>query len=236
MSVLKTLREQIAPELNHLYTCPPTETAGAVDLGWNAREHAFHTFLVAKLFGAPAEICTGDFAVLSRFVPPLTSVGTGKDHAWCNINEVVPVDLSMNFIQYHTAPQLRAPIVGEGRNGDWHVQYEYDESPLDENIQNANEIIYIERAVSECSPGALLSNPSQFLPARDASDSQSARYGAAIYAQVTLHCFECAVGRAKSIRHRMKREEAFAWIASNYPDAELRLAEKLRKQVRSSVQ
>ena len=33
MSVLKTLRDMVAPELNHLYTIPPTETPEGIDCG-----------------------------------------------------------------------------------------------------------------------------------------------------------------------------------------------------------
>jgi hypothetical protein len=230
MSVLKTLRERVAPELNHLYTTPPADVAGALDFGWRGHEHAFHTFLLARMFGAPAEICTGDFAVLSKFVPPLTTMGSGKEHAWCAINEVAPVDLSLTFGLYGTAPQLRTPIVGEGPNGNWHVQYAYDESPLDENIENANEIIYIEKTVREESASQLLDHPYLFLtaPAADEATSWPARFGASIHAQITLYCFDCASGRAKSVRHRMNREDTAAWIATNYPEPEKRIREKLK--------
>ena len=159
MSVLKTLRERVAPELNHLYVVPPAEAPGGLDFGWRGREHALHAFFVARMFGTAADICTGDFAVLSRFVPPLTSMGRDDDHAWCSINGVAPVDVSMTFKHYGNAPQLRSAIVGEGRNGDWDIQYAYDESPMDENVQNRNEIIFIEKKVHDHSEAALLSDP-----------------------------------------------------------------------------
>ena len=72
MSVLKVLRDRVAPELNHLYTLPPRETPAGIECGWRGREHALHAWLVARLFGADATLCVGDFAVLSRFLPPLT--------------------------------------------------------------------------------------------------------------------------------------------------------------------
>src|SRR5688572_29242242 len=134
MSVLKTLRERVAPELNHLYTAAPSEIAGGrVDFGWRSREHALHTFFVARMFGAETEIARGDIAVISRFVPPLTTMGSDDAHAWCRVNGVAPVDLSLTFFHYGNAPQLRAPIVGEGRNGDWQIEYAEDESALDES-------------------------------------------------------------------------------------------------------
>lgn len=231
MSVLKTLRERIAPELNHLYTTPPGERPGGVDFGWHSREHALHTFFIARLFGAEAEIARGDFAVISRFLPPLTSMGTGQDHAWCVINGVAPVDLSLTFLHYGNVPQLHAPIVGEGRNGDWHVEYAEDESALDENVQQRNDILYIEKSLQPETPAQLLENPSLLLPAPGADDttSWSARFGASIYAKITLHLFRCATGEAKSIRPRLAREPAFAWIAENYPEPEAALLAALTK-------
>lgn len=231
MSVLKTLRERVAPELNHLYTTPPGERPGGIDFGWRGREHALHTFFVARLFGAEAEIALGDFAVISRFVPPLTSMGTDQDHAWCVINGVAPVDLSLTFLHYGNVPQLHAPIVGEGRNGDWHVEYAEDDSALDESVQERNDILYIEKSLEARPPAQLLENPYLFLPPPAADDTTSwpARFGPAIHAQITLHCFRCATGEAKSIRQRLAREPAIAWIAENYPDPAPALLRHLAK-------
>ncbi len=221
MSVLKTLRERVAPELNHLYTVPPGEKAGAVDFGWRGREHALHTFFVARLFGAEAGIARGDFAVISQFVPPLTSMGSDQDHAWCVINGGAPVDLSLTFSHYGQVPQLRAPIVGEGRNGDWHIEYAEDESALDESVQQRNDILYIEKSIVAETAAQLLENPYLLLAAPQADDPASwhALYGPSIYSKISLHCFHCASSRAKSIRQRLKRDEAVAWIAENYPNA-----------------
>lgn len=231
MSVLKTLRERVAPELNHLYTTPPGERAGGIDFGWHSREHALHTFSLARLFGAEAEIALGDFAVISRFVPPLTSMGANQDHAWCIINGVAPVDLSLMFLHYGNVPQLHAPIVGEGRNGDWHVEYAEGESALDENVQDRNDILYLEKSLPPETAPQLIENPHLFLPAPASDDttSLSARFSASIYSKITLHCFRCATGEARSIRQRLAREPAFAWIAAQYPEPEAELLRHLRK-------
>lgn len=229
MSVLKVLRERVAPELNHLYTTPPAETPAGVDCGWHGREHALHTFFVAHLFGATAQLCVGDFAILSRFLPPLTTLDRELDHAWCTVNGVAPVDLSLTFALLGQAPQLRSPIVGEGQNGHWEIQYSEDESPMDEGFSNRNEIIFVEQEVLDHTPLALLDNPHLVVPAAPVGDAGHplVRFGAGIYAAVTLHCFECAAGHAKNTRHRLNRADAFAWIAENYPEANQRLREKL---------
>lgn len=229
MSVLKTLRERVAPELNHLYTVPPGEKTGAVDFGWRSREHALHAYFVARMFGAEAEIARGDFAVISRFVPPLTSMGGTDDHAWCVVNGVAPVDLSLTFLHYGNVPQLHAPIVGEGRNGDWHVEYAEDDSALDESVQERNDILYIEKSLLSETAAQLLENPYLLLAPPHAEDATSwhARYGPGIYAKISRHCFECATSRAKNTRQRLNSQQAIAWIAENYPAAETEIAKTL---------
>lgn len=225
MSVLKALREKIAPELNHLYTTAPVETPQGVDYGWHAREHALHTFFVARLFGASADIRSGDFAVLSRFLPPITSLEQNAKHAWCSVGGVVPVDLSLSFALFGNAPQLRTAITGEGLNGDWQVGYAEDESVLDESFESGNEIIFIEKTVQADSEEALLKDPYLFLPAPRADDPAGWHvvYGPDIYAKISLHCFRCAAGGGKSVRNRLSAPLAVKWIAENYagPDAQI---------------
>ena len=231
MSVLKTLRDKIAPELNHLYTAPAAEAGGILDPGWHSREHALHAFFVARMFGAPAEIIMGDYAIISRYVPPLTSMGTNVDHAWCSVNEVVPVDLGLTFHHYGAAPQLRTPIAGDGPNGDWHIEYSFDESPLDESVQDRNEILFIEKTILPHGAEALLADPFLLLakPALEDAEHFATRHGPGIYAKITLHCFACAMGRAKSVRPRLNRAEAVAWIAQNYADADALILQTLQK-------
>lgn len=229
MSVLKTLRDVVAPELNHLYTTAPSETPAGLDCGWHGREHALHAFFVARMFGAAADLRTGDYAVLSPHLPPLTSVEKTFDHTWCCINGVAPVDLSLTLKHFGPVPQTRTAIIGEGRNGDWQVQYADDEAVLDEGFGHTNEIIFIERETHAHPEDALLQNPYLILPPARLDDAGNwhALYGPGIYAKITLHCHACAIRAAKSIRTRMTRDEAVAWIAENYPEPENQIAKHL---------
>lgn len=208
MSVLKVLRERVAPELNFLYTTPPADTPDGPDCGWHGAEHALHTFLVARMFGAEAELCRGDYAVLSRFLPPLTTLEREAKHAWCTVNGVAPVDLSMTFELFGQAPQLRSPIVGDGPNGDWKIQYAEDDSAMDEDFSNDNELLYVEREIVEADARELLAHPEKFL---------SGTTDAETLAQITLHCYACAAGGGHSIRNRPSREAALAAIKEQYP-------------------
>ena len=230
MSVLKTLRDTVAPELNHLYTVPPAETPAGIDCGWHGREHALHAFFVARMFGATADIRSGDFAVISRQLPPLTTLERDADHSWCSVNGLAPVDLSMTFKNFGEAPQLRTAITGEGRNGEWEVHYAEDDSLLDENIQAGHELLFIEKKIHADSAEALLGNPYLFLPLPRVEEAAGwpLLYGPVIYAKISLHCFCCAAGGAKSLRNRLTRDQALAWIAGNYSEPEKQILSKLK--------
>mgnify|MGYP000660148484 CR=1 FL=1 len=78
MSVLKALRQRVAPELNFLLTDDPSERAGAIDGGWRPHLHAYHALLVARMFGAAAELRTGDIAVIDRLYAAADAV-TAED-------------------------------------------------------------------------------------------------------------------------------------------------------------
>ncbi len=229
MSVLKTLRDVVAPELNHLYTTPPSETPAGIDCGWHGREHALHAFLVARMFGASADIRTGDYAVLSPYLPPLTSVERPFDHTWCSVNDVAPVDLALTLACFGQAPQLRTAIAGDGQNGDWKVHYGDDEAMLDEGFGHTNEIIYIERDIHEFTDAALLENPFLLLPASAPDDAAhlSRVHGPGIYAKITLHCHACSMRTAKSLRSRLNREEALKWVAENYSEPESKILKQI---------
>ena len=229
MSVLKILRERVAPELNHLYVDPPSEGAAGFDAGWHGREHALHTYFVALLFGAEAGLCQGDFAIISQFLPPITSMEREPKHGWCVVNGVAPVDLSLTFQHFNQAPQLRNPLVGEGRNGDWQVHYAEDETALDEGIQDQNEILFIEKETATAAATELIDNPYLYLPPPNAQeiDRWQMVYGGGICAKISLHCYRCANGEAKSVRQKLNREEAVKWIHEQYADAEETLRTKL---------
>ena len=230
MTVAKTLRQKIAPELTYLYTVPPHQTPQGADCGWYGREVGLHTFFAARLLGVAAELRTGDFAVLSRDMPPVTTLDTGLEHAWCSVEGIAPVDLSMTFAYFGRVPQLKHPIVGEGANGDWQVRYAKDDSLLDEKVEQGNEILFIERKTHAYSEKALLDNPYLFLPPPQIGDTQSwhAFFGPDIYAKISLHCFRCVADPGRSVQNKMTRPQAVGWIAQNYPAPEAQITEALK--------
>lgn len=230
MSVLRTLRTTVAPELNHLYTVPPFIAGdGGMDCGWYCREHALHTFFVAGLLGADADIRTGDFSVESPVVPRLTSLGDTADHSWCSVGGVVPVDLSMTFANFGEGPQLAAAIIGEGANGAWCITYAEHESVLQHHNSSRNVIFFIERKVEPHDAESLLGNPYLFIFPPRAGDTASwhVLYGQDIYAKISWHCYLLAKGEAKNTRSRLDPNAAVRWISAAYPDARAGVAQRL---------
>jgi hypothetical protein len=219
MSVLKALRQRVAPELNFLLTDDPAERAGAIDCGWRPHLHAYHAFLVARMFGAAAELRTGDIAVISGALPPITTLDREPKHAWCAVGGVTPVDLAATFARFPQAPQLRSPVTGEGPNGDWQVRYAEDESILDQNIEGANELLYIARSPAFNDAVQLLDEPGRFIPAAEEPEGWVARHGVGVHAAVALHGFRCAGSGGRSVRNQASRDEAVAAIVARYPDA-----------------
>lgn len=219
MSVLKALRQRIAPELNFLFSDAPAEREGVIDCGWRPHLHAYHAYLVARMFGAAAELRTGDIAVISGTLPPITTLDRQPKHAWCAIGGVTPVDLSATFAGFPQAPQLRSPVTGDGPNGDWQVRHAEDESILDQNIEGANELIYIARGTFSDDPGPLLDDPGRFIPGAEEPEGWTARHGAGLHAAIALHCFRCAGSGGRSVRNHGSREEAVAAIVAQHPDA-----------------
>ena len=97
MDFVNGLIEKVKPELNHIYTEKPFVTAGGGDFGWFCREHALHLYGVATLLGKNAEICVGDVLLRRPQGDSFYSIGATSGHAWCCIDELAPVDVSLTI-------------------------------------------------------------------------------------------------------------------------------------------
>ncbi len=99
------------------------------------------------------------------------------------------------------------------------MRYSEDESILDQNIEGANELIYIPRGPSLDDATRLLDEPGGFIPASEEPEGWTARHGAGVHAAIALHCFRCAGSGGRSVRNEASRDEATAAIVARYPDA-----------------
>ena len=99
------------------------------------------------------------------------------------------------------------------------MRHAEDEAILDQNIEGANELIYIARGTFFDEAGSLLNEPGRFVPAAEEPEGWSARHGPGLHAAIALHCFRCAGAGGRSVRSRGSREEAVAAIVAQYPEA-----------------
>ena len=219
MDISSILRKRVAPELNHLYTVPPFQREAGADCGWFCREHALHTYFVARLLGIESDIRRGDFLVKSPGLPVISSIDDTSDHAWCRVGDMLPVDLSLTLRHFGTPSQLRMPICKVGTNGPYQVWYSKDstaalKSPL-------HSVCYVEHEIMPLTHSDLLDDPYRFVFTASDDDPLSWHnlYGAEIYARITLHCFRVATGHAKTTRNRLSASDSPDWIFAEYPDA-----------------
>lgn len=217
MDISSRLRKRIAPELNHLYTVPPFYGAdGGIDCGWYCREHAVHTYIIAKLLGYDADIRRGDYLINADGMPVILSIGSRGDHAWCRVGEMLPVDLSMNFMYHGDVPKLQMPICKTGKNGGHFIHYTKNEAEAFSAPKGS--LVFVEREIISIPVEELINDPYLFIydPVLEDAHSWHNVFGPEIYAAITLHCFRVATGQAKTTRNRISPLVSPRWIYESY--------------------
>ncbi len=191
---LNALEHSAKPELNLFYTEPPRFEE--FDWGWCCREHALHTYLLARTFGFKAILKLGQLAIIAPDAP--YQVAPDLNHAWCEIEHVSPVDLSPNFSGFHGFPQITGPIQGEGTYGKFEVCRFKDRGDFDANVACPSAFFglrYLDSAFVQPLDEQLVKNPSVFLFS-GATDSWLNTHGPRLFAAITLHLHRILVGRA----------------------------------------
>ena len=184
------LRDLIKPELNKIYTEPPAQRGGGQDMGFFCREHAYHCYFLCRMLRYDAAIKTGDltFSFDTSFL--WTSFNSGSDHAWCEVSRVVPVDLSVNFQFYGTAPPNIDLIYGPGERGAYSVSYIADATDYEQHVYDRPahpSIAYLERETIPLSYGDLLDDPHRFLIKPPGHGGMVALFGDHIFSSINLH-------------------------------------------------
>ncbi|MBA4020277.1 MAG: hypothetical protein C0483_24210 [Pirellula sp.] len=208
-------RTQIKPELNKLYTEPPTLTDDG-DWGWFCREHALHTYFLAKLFGFHATIRRGDLIGKLPSGGGINSAGCSSDHVWCQIEDVVPVDLSATFEYFIGFPSI-ALVFGarEGRTDVVDYVAEHFDGYAVNRVQRPV-LAYREKQMVALTDQQLLDDPYSFLN----PGGWGKQFGLDIFNKITLHLFEVACGRSQRMLVGRRGTEAdLRTIRARYPDA-----------------
>ena len=229
MDLIKGLVEKVKPELNHIYTEPPFLTQRGRDLGWFCREHALHLYGLAKLLGKDAEICVGDFMLRRPKGDSFHSIGDADDHAWCCIDELAPVDLSLTVKHiYRDLPDVSL-IYGDRADlsAPFHVRYFVDE-PDDAFCQlgEADDLLigYNEKKRLRYDLLDLLANPFEFLHRPPPGmPTFPELYGDHVFFAVTYHCYRLLTEDIKNLCRYRDHKQTVRGIMKFNSDAKQRI-------------
>jgi hypothetical protein len=223
-NTLKNFANRIKPELNLLYTVPPFKLSDSLDCGWFCREHAFHCFVLCKMLKMPASIIRGDFIVHTETgLTDLCSLDCANDHAWCQVGEVCPVDLSATFAlfgggQVVVGPQLSSAVCGCGKNGDFTVTYTKDESEFRKSVKKPEIATWfglLERERLNFPANDLIDNPFLFLH-RPQKDGWAEIHGANIFSKISLHLYKLFRGEVNPLHTNHSPKTALSAIKARY--------------------
>lgn len=192
------MASKIKPELNLIYTEQPFDTPEGADCGWFCREHAYHLYFLLHLWGFKCRICKGHILVISNR-NYLTTISTDTDHAWCEAEEVQPIDLSMTLKYFQDFEDVSL-IFGKGRSefSVYDIQHmtKIDNIDLKEYIESKEpRIIYFRSEEMGFSSEQLLDNPYSLLHRpRSGTIGFIEYHGNEILDMITMHCNKLALG------------------------------------------
>jgi hypothetical protein len=221
MNLETALERVIKPELNAIYVEPPFMADGGWDCGWFCREHALHTYILANMLHRRASIKMGDFVLHSERGTGITSINSGADHAWCEINGVMPIDLSMTFSYFKGAFPYLPIVYGAKLSGKFDVRYFLREEDLvNDSGAGSFAISYIERQTIQPAVEELLESPYQFLyqPALG-SKKWTEIHGDEIFSKTTVHLFRLAKGQLKPLCRSRSVKQIMKFIKTHYSNA-----------------
>jgi hypothetical protein len=165
MDLEALLRDVIKPELNRIYTEPPS-LRGGEDMGLFCKEHAFHCHVLCSMLGFKTAVKRGDLTLNLDGHTTFTTYKHTSDHFWCQIADTVPVDLSANFEYY----EKRAPnidlVYGAGRRGEYAISYTADSVEYAKLLSDQPRhpwLCYLERQTVDLPMNDLLDDPHLFL-------------------------------------------------------------------------
>ena len=198
MKLIETLVTKVKPELNHIYTEMPFLVHGGRDMGWFCREHALHLYGLAVLMHKQANIITGDYILRLPGRDFFRSVGDESDHAWCRIDDCIPVDVSITV--KHVYPDVPDISLVYGDHSDmcepFEVKYyinEPDDAFLELGQYDKPLVAYNEKNRHRYSVSDLLADPFQFLhKPPPGSRTFLEIHGPEVFFAITYHCYRLA--------------------------------------------
>jgi len=231
MDVEAILRDKIKPELNKLYTSAPDLSSRGGDWGWSCREHAFHCYFLCRMLNLNAIIKRGDFTARKPPRPGdhycgISSYEGSDDHAWCQVGDVIPVDLSVNFEYFSGAFPWIELVFGPVSRHEYTVTYtpEEEEFRQDTKMRASHaRLSYLERHTVSISDDQLLVNPYAFL-IRPPRDGIGDVFGNDIFNKITMHVYGLATRKCERMtKNRRGMRDVLPVLQERYPNATLEI-------------
>jgi hypothetical protein len=181
------------------------------------------------MLGLPAVIKRGDFTAILDERTGVTSYDDQSDHAWCQIGDVCPVDLSANFDYYGTGLPSLDLAYGTGRRGLYLISYTHDVELYEEQMDDRSHLprlSYLERETAVLPLDDLLSDPHIFLtkPPRGGLEEI---FGKGCFNSINLHLHDLALGRTRRLTTYKDSKSSVRTLVGRYRNA----TEQVRKLV-----
>jgi hypothetical protein len=194
---------------------------------------------LCRLSGYPVEIQIGHFVIIPPHGNGFSTLYSGADHAWCASENLSPINLSMTFHFIEGFPALDHPVLGTGKNGPYTISYMFNKFlflKYHDDPPNICSICYFEEKTFPANDEILLKNPFTFLlppliPDRSWADVHSRD----IFAKITLHIYNVALGHVTPLYKQMDAREAITFIKSKYPAALSTLGAEITQKAQSST-
>jgi len=227
----KALLTSVKPDLNRIFTTPQFTTATGLDFGWHCSEHAYLVFLFARLLGFPCEIVLGDIHVTDPGIVAST-LGVQGDHAWCRIEQVVPVDISVSLEHFDCAHNVDLVFANSSELFSVNYHKASDAQPPGNGTPESGlQISYYELERLTPDPIKLAEDPYSFLlPPSNNQLKFTDRYGPDVFKMITMHLYKIAVGKAKPVFSYLDAERAIRRISQWNSDAD----EQIRRLLETS--
>jgi hypothetical protein len=237
MDLVKGLTEKVKPELNHIYTEKPSWAVDGGDFGWFCREHALHLYGIGRLLGQDVEICVGDVMLRGPQGDTRHSIGIPDGHAWCCIDKLAPVDVSLTIKHiYPDIPDVKLIYGGYSDLSEpFHIRYLVNESAeifcqlgkLDKLLVGYNEKKRYRFDLLD-----LLAHPFQFLhkppPMRPTFPEL---HGTDVFFAITYHCYRLLTEDVRPLFRHCDPKQTVRRIMKFNPSAKQRIEQLLTEKV-----
>lgn len=217
--------ETFLREVHHfLWTEPFVNASGALDHGWNCRDHAWITALLCHSTSHNAVIFHGQSALISGPTNAQSGMCIHQaPHWWVGVENVGSFDLSIKRVTRHEAQELRFPItclfankpIPQGRAQAIFIRNVGEFQKAMSSLlhrRNHTALLYLLEGGEHLDEGHIVCAPNWINS--PLTDTLRSRFGspADVYCALFLHLHSFLSGNAKSLSS-LTKEEAWAQVS-----------------------